>query len=1184
MKLQNCVLSLLLSLTATLSLAQSTDPVNQPARDRLLEQLRYGETIYRDDLVEDATERLLRLNPDDPQGLLARVYLATRRNDAKTAEQYLQQLAKIAPESPAYAQAKALIELNQENNQKQLAQARLFAAVGKLEDARKTYDNLFKGVFPTVDLAVEYWKLRGRDPASRELADNKLKALLQQYPRHPQILLTLANYSFDADRPDEGLKYLHELAKNSRQLETAAAREYEYLATLPVTDETARMWSDFLTRYAGTTLENDARGILASQQALLGDPIWRAGQRGIALVDAGKGAEALPLLQAAVKAYPKDPQFLGNLGLAYLRSNNREMALKYFQLAKESEPRIDSAYRWVSLIESTEFWMTLNQASQALERGNHSLAQKLFLQALEEEPGNVFALVGLGDVALAQHRNQEALKYYRQALDKNPADATALNGIARYLATLEPLQALELLQGFPAGQQKYLAVLKRQLQIAQYEAEATRAQQQGRWQDAAELLAKAQQLDLSDPWLSYRLANALRMAGKPDEAIAAYQRHLKLHPGQPASIYAYGLLLESMDQWKQGIQALATLSKSQWTQDMAALNQRLESRLLIDKARQYYDRGDVDTAIVMLEEQPQSVPLELQIAEWSLLHNRFQQALKTYEEVLSREPDNIDARLGVLEVRAAQGDTAIAGELTKVAASVPQDDVSAQRRLALLWAQTEDTQQAKAILQNLVQNQGTTDPLIYRDLARLLKNEDPQQALDMYRKAMLVAGMAEAPPSGEQLDNESFTSAMLTPDQDPGWLYNSIRNDASALYQANNPTLSVGVDVGTNNNGTPGLSQLTAITTMAQMNMPLLGGNGFARAEYISLNAGSLQTDANGNVTQYFGTCILDGQTASGSTVSLPGCSNVPSQSAQGIGMALGWQNERWGFDIGHMPTEFAVSNWTGGVHMDADVGEFGLRLTVSRRPMTNSLLSYAGTTDPRTGMSWGGVVATGAALGLSWDQGRENGFWANISFHKLTGKNVEDNQRFRVMGGYYRRLINNPNEQFTVGVNAMYWQYDKDLSQYTFGQGGYYSPQMYASIGLPISYARRWQNWSVALDGSISFSHSRTNNQEYYPLLGAMSGPVNQLLGMGATYPSIGPSNLHTGSSGNGIGYRIRASVERRLGAHWVAGGLVEIQRSLYDEHSPNRFMIYLRYFFQPWKGDLQLNPRGMTPYAEFN
>src|SRR5690606_19863132 len=134
-------------------------------------------------------------------------------------------------------------------------------------------------------------------------------------------------------------------------------------------------------------------------------------------------------------------------------------------------------YRWVSLIESTEFWMTLNQASQALERGNHSLAQKLFLQALEEEPGTVFALVGLGDVALAQHRNQEALKYYRQALDKNPADATALNGIARYLATLEPLQALELLQGFPAGQQKYLAVLKRQLQIAQYEAEATRAQQ-----------------------------------------------------------------------------------------------------------------------------------------------------------------------------------------------------------------------------------------------------------------------------------------------------------------------------------------------------------------------------------------------------------------------------------------------------------------------------------------------------------------------------------------------------------------------------------------------------------------------------------------------------------------------------------------------------------------------------------
>ena len=46
-----------------------------------------------------------------------------------------------------------------------------------------------------------------------------------------------------------------------------------------------------------------------------------------------------------------------------------------------------------------------------------------------------------------------------------------------------------------------------------------------------------------------------------------------------------------------------------------------------------------------------------------------------------------------------------------------------------------------------------------------------------------------------------------------------------------------------------------------------------------------------------------------------------------------------------------------------------------------------------------------------------------------------------------------------------MYWSYDQDLSEYTLGQGGYYSPQQYYSIGVPLNYAFRTANWSVSLN-----------------------------------------------------------------------------------------------------------------------
>ncbi|WP_238349297.1 cellulose synthase subunit BcsC-related outer membrane protein [Pseudomonas putida] len=215
--------------------------------------------------------------------------------------------------------------------------------------------------------------------------------------------------------------------------------------------------------------------------------------------------------------------------------------------------------------------------------------------------------------------------------------------------------------------------------------------------------------------------------------------------------------------------------------------------------------------------------------------------------------------------------------------------------------------------------------------------------------------------------------------------------------------------------------------------------------------------------------------------------------------------------------------------------------------------------------------------LNLSRDQGGDDGIWASLGYHLLRGENVEDNSRFRAMGGYYYRLIQRVDEELRVGASAMYWTYDRNLGGYTLGQGGYYSPQRYMSVGLPVSYAWRNADWSVYLEGSLSYSWARNDAERAFPL----DSVNDDIL---AQYPSLVSSNIGVmrgGDNNSGAGYMAQAFVERRLDDHWVLGAGFTAQRS--EDYAPNRVLMYLRYSFDVWQGNLPLPVNPLKPYADF-
>ncbi|MNP54041.1 Cellulose synthase operon protein C precursor [compost metagenome] len=69
--------------------------------------------------------------------------------------------------------------------------------------------------------------------------------------------------------------------------------------------------------------------------------------------------------------------------------------------------------------------------------------------------------------------------------------------------------------------------------------------------------------------------------------------------------------------------------------------------------------------------------------------------------------------------------------------------------------------------------------------------------------------------------------------------------------------------------------------------------------------------------------------------------------------------------------------------------------------------------------------------------------------------------------------------------------------------------------------------------------------------------------------------------SESTGLGYRLHGAFERRLNDRWVLGGGFDWQHS--DDYTPSHALLYVRYLFEPWRGNLALPVTALEPYSEW-
>ncbi|AQZ95720.1 cellulose synthase complex outer membrane protein BcsC [Halopseudomonas phragmitis] len=1145
---------LLLSGLSSTAVAQPDAAVDQ--QQWLVERLRTGQAMYRDDLVEDALGRLELIAPEHPDVVITRLTQELQAGDREAAEFRLTELRQRAPGSSLLKRAETMVHLYTPEGQQALQETRLLAAAGHTEQAASGYQALLGDEPPDFALSLEYWRTLSGVQPQRAQAIRKLQELDRQYPGNRELRELLARLLMSEDRPQEALTTLQALATDPQAREKAAELEYNHLSDLPISQSTVRALQSFVERYPDSPLLTNAQENLSRQQRLLADPAWQAGARGKALVDRGEHAAAEPLLRQALRNYPNDGNLHGHLAQVQMNQGRYEEAANSFANALRYEQESAWLAKWEDLKNFNRSLLLLQQGHAALEAGNYSAARQAYQQAQQTKPDHVDGLIGLANVELAQGNDQAAERLLRQAQRQQPTNGRLIYTLVDFYRQRSPDQALQVIDSLPAGTRASYADLRNSVVQEQLQAQVDSALEQQDWDRAITLLQQSVRLSPDAPWTTYRLANLLAEQGRMPEADDQFNRLLQRQGTNPEARYAHGLYLAGLQRDQEALATLQPIPQADWNEGMQALAERIARRQRLAEAYALRDAGQEPEAIAMLLDNPTAGDLAT-VASWRYLAGDYRQAEAYYQQALEMEPGNPDAILGLVETWTAEGRTVQARQ-TLEQLELPEDtSVNYRRRYANALAGLGNPAAANAIFDELIES-GQADALLYRDAARLHAQQDPQRALDLYAQGMATNGLL-APGAVNPRNDRQMTAASRLKDDDD-WLTRSLRSSVDSLYQQQNPTVRLQHDYGwRSDSDVSGLSDLKRQTTILRVDAPVHGGTGFLQAEHVDLNV------SKPGQNSLFGTCNF----------TIEGC-QVPSQSTSGTGLAVGWAGERWGWDIGHSPLGFELSNWLGGLSYRGDWRTLGYTLTASRRPMSNSVLSYAGAVDPVTRTSWGGVTANGLTLGLSHDQGGVDGIWASFGFHRLLGEKVQDNQRLTAMTGYYYRLIDQVDERMRTGLTLMYWGYDKGLDEYTLGQGGYYSPQRYFSVGVPFSYARRSANWSVAFESSVGWSTSKYDGGDRLYL----SSAAERIAAAGFT-PDPGARQFNNSSNSSGVGLRMQGMGERRLTDHLVLGGGINWAYS--KDYAPSQAFMYLRYTLKPWRGNLPMPVEPLSPYADW-
>ncbi len=755
----------------------------------------------------------------------------------------------------------------------------------------------------------------------------------------------------------------------------------------------------------------------------------------------------------------------------------------------------------------------------------------------------------------------------RQVMEEGRAASTApemayasalylnsIDDVGEALAAFAPMSDAQMSDGMRA--------LQRNLQAQQLLVQAQRQFAAHRTADGERTLNEAAHRVPDDPDMLASIGRLWIAQGQSKRGLALLRTWLDAHPNDPAVDIRlrYGDLLAAADREDDLARWLATLRNR--TDLTPAQIARLEDQSLrqalrrADVAQSASDYRKAEAILKAVDAAGKADPRwALEIADLRRAEGRYAQARAAVAPVLAKDPNNLDAKLTLARIDEQSGQTRQALVLVhEVLEAAPPDDsdtrLSAVRRLVALQQYDE----AEAILNQLAAR-NPSDPDVTMQRGRTLQSAGQY---DLARAAYLQAESQE-PAAGVAAGPEGTPAEVALFDLD----------------QRRQPLIETAF-YGQYKSGTDGASALREDEVPLYIQLPQgYRGHWFFHADTVYVDAGTLNpVDPGASFSDASQVGTFAAYNPATTFSQTPGAADVLlkgplEQHATGVAVGIGFETDNWRADLGTTPIGFPIQNVVGGFRFSVPNDFANLSINLSRRPETSSMLSYAGLHDPVTDQVYGGVVRDGIDIYTSKDIGPVNVF-AGLGAGVFTGHNVATNQGETLRTGIDVPIFSRPNWHLDTGLVGNLWHYSQNLRFYTFGQGGYYSPQRYLSLGVPLDWVARYDKASWELDTSVGLSHTYEADSPFFP-----TDPALQAASLANSV-----NNTNTGSTGGGISYSVSAIFQYLFTRHLTAGFSVSIDRS--HDYAPTTAMAYLRYTFNPGRGTVAF-PRAVTPYSDY-
>ncbi|HEV2326097.1 MAG TPA: cellulose synthase subunit BcsC-related outer membrane protein [Terracidiphilus sp.] len=1058
-----------------------------------------------------AFQEALTLRPFDNGALLGLANALVQERQFAQAETKFQQVLTHDPNNADALSGLAFIRLNEGKfDQAQ----KLFAEAHKLDPARKDVSQGYRN--------AKFWGIMHQ--AAAALDQNQAKAAVAEYQQALQIspedkdaLQGLANACMRADDYPGAAKAYYRLvaaypAQESNWLGLIRAQMKEEapqaaLSTAqripPAVRQKLENSSDFLSEMA--LVDYGANQAAAGDQALRramqlartsdsSDALSLRLQIAGEFLDHGQTARAIEIFIQATQLHPDDPSGWEGLVGAYTRGNDfsdavsavRRMPQKAYNAAEKHPGFLNS----VALLYSAR-----GQCSEA----QNFLQRSLNLdQAAGQQPDESTQLQ-LADVWMREHSYTQAQSLYHDIITRNGNSVQAWRG---YLVALHQKHD----DGKLAAEIPHIpAAVRTRLEI-----------------DPSFLILEASAYSSTD-----QNRDALPLL---EQARSRYKAQSKLPPVNLDIQTAWTMLAVSANEPGLGDLLADTKSRGGLTPQQRAAIEELWSTWSIRRADLAF-KTKPQLAFSILEDAGRVYPgnrnLEVALASLYLKRHDKQKALDVFQAWGMAGAQAEDYRMAAGAALSAHKNGLADQYLRRGLARFPNDPellhMSAQREIARGDYNAGERELQSALF--ALRSQGTAAPAI-RTQAQLLPRtqEDSPVSSVTHEDAGGPSNSDEsAPPCRAESAGDArirpISLTFIVPQAQAGDAPSAgarppasqaqvqsqkeeeqMEQESEAVEDRNTPVISFG-DTGSGRVGDAGIDRLVINDSVVS-------------ATYTASNSVRFAVEGHG-VIAYSGT--PDGS-ASLPYGTLPAYALFDQQDQTGYGGLGELSTKTFGLAVGTSPQNFPVHNIIGGIRFRPFDGPF--LLMGVRDSVKDSLLSYAGARDPKTGLRWGGVVAnTGTASFNSAP--RNNAVYRTIgvnvsgSFSFLQGLNVPDNWSMFGNAGLYWQVV----QGLTIGVNGGAMHYDKNLKYFSFGQGGYFSPQQYYLGSIPISWYSRHPRFEYEVRFSGGIQYLQESRTQFYPVL---PGSTKVTQGYYASDTSVAPNydlNLR-------LGYRVAPHV----------------------------------------------------------